>query len=419
MASISFILDKRQNSKGESNILIQYYLNTKRKRLRTGVKVKPMLWDQEGQRIKGSEKKVGHLNDTLTSLRTDMEKLRMESLRDDVPLTFERFEQKFLERVNRGGDAVVEIADEHKALHWAERWIEVRGKSVKASTVKTWKALVSHLEKYSKKRKRTVLVSDLVTQTFYHDLSDYLNYEVKVGDEFGLRPSSAGKVIKNLKLLIEYLKNEGVLSANLSLSFMKTKRNETFDIALNEDEVQAIEDLSFKNDDSQVREIIRDQFLVSCETALRYSDAGKLSKKNLTSDGLIAIQATKTVRSIYIPISPRLKRIMAKYNGGFPNYQNNQVFNREIKAIAEMAGVDDKVYTVDERGGRRKENVRRKYEMIKSHTGRRTFATIYFDKGKNVEDIMMITGHKSRKQFFEYIKRDEKDIKSRVGRFFE
>lgn len=48
--------------------------------------------------------------------------------------------------------------------------------------------------------------------------------------------------------------------------------------------------------------------------------------------------------------------------------------------------------------------VRKKYEMIASHTARRSFATNAYLAGIPIARIMMLTGHQSETSFFKYIK---------------
>ncbi len=56
-----------------------------------------------------------------------------------------------------------------------------------------------------------------------------------------------------------------------------------------------------------------------------------------------------------------------------------------------------------------------KYEFVSSHTARRSFATNeYMAKGLNVRDIMAITGHKTEKSFYKYIRQTPMENAERV-----
>ena len=45
-----------------------------------------------------------------------------------------------------------------------------------------------------------------------------------------------------------------------------------------------------------------------------------------------------------------------------------------------------------------------KYEMMSSHTARRSFATNQFKSGAGIASIMAATGHKTQTEFFKYIR---------------
>ncbi len=60
-----------------------------------------------------------------------------------------------------------------------------------------------------------------------------------------------------------------------------------------------------------------------------------------------------------------------------------------------------------------------KYELITTHTGRRTFVTLSLEKGVRPEVLMRITGHKDMRTMKKYIKLTEKVTKSEFLRAWE
>ncbi len=44
------------------------------------------------------------------------------------------------------------------------------------------------------------------------------------------------------------------------------------------------------------------------------------------------------------------------------------------------------------------------YDLVASHTGRRTFCTLMMKKNVPIDMIMSVSGHKSYKNFFRYLK---------------
>lgn len=78
--------------------------------------------------------------------------------------------------------------------------------------------------------------------------------------------------------------------------------------------------------------------------------------------------------------------------------------NKYLKQIGELAGLNDIVIKVRSKGTTRVEQRLPKYQLITTHTARRSFATNLFKKGVPSRVIMLITGHKTEKSFNSYIK---------------
>ena len=56
------------------------------------------------------------------------------------------------------------------------------------------------------------------------------------------------------------------------------------------------------------------------------------------------------------------------------------------------------------RGGRKVTTAYEKWQLVTSHTGRRSFATNLYKSGFPAISIMQITGHKTEAAFMKYIK---------------
>jgi integrase len=83
---------------------------------------------------------------------------------------------------------------------------------------------------------------------------------------------------------------------------------------------------------------------------------------------------------------------------------SNAEFNRYIKTIAKLAGVNELIKCSYKKQGKDVIEVKPKFEWISSHTCRRSFCTNEFLTGTPVELIMKISGHKSVKDFYRYIR---------------
>ena len=143
--------------------------------------------------------------------------------------------------------------------------------------------------------------------------------------------------------------------------------------------------------------------LFQCFTGPRYSDILSLKKEDIRA-GTWHLRQQKTKNITQIPLNKYAISILAKY----PDYElpviSNQKMNKYIKELCELAGIDETITIVKYRGNKRIEETKKKFEVVGTHTARRTFITLSLRKGMKPEVIMKITGHKSYKMFQKYLK---------------
>src|SRR5206468_6879682 len=82
----------------------------------------------------------------------------------------------------------------------------------------------------------------------------------------------------------------------------------------------------------------------------------------------------------------------------------NAEFNLHIKIIGKFTGINRTTKFSYKKGNKDVALVKPKYEWITTHTARRSFCTNEFLAGTPVELIMKISGHKSVKDFYKYIR---------------
>jgi len=157
----------------------------------------------------------------------------------------------------------------------------------------------------------------------------------------------------------------------------------------------------------------RDLFLIGAYTGLRVSDYNRLKRHNLkTVKGveMIEIKAQKTGKIVAIPLHPIVKAILSKNDGEPPERLPDQHINYLIKEVAESAGIDQVEYVPKTIGGREVTQKKYKFELIKTHTARRSFCSNAFLAGMNPIEIMRISGHSTESAFMKYIKLSTQDV---------
>ena len=185
---------------------------------------------------------------------------------------------------------------------------------------------------------------------------------------------------------------------------VKIKTHSTDDIALTQEEVSLLEEASLEG----AKDRSRDLFLIGIYSGQRFSDYSKIEKANLR-DGMLIIRAKKTRHISKVPLSEKLENILKKYNWKLPVI-SSQKFNPHIQKICKRLGMTQEVIKISYQGNKVKKETKQKWQMVGSHTARRTFITIASEKNIPDHIIMTIAGIKDSNTLNKYKKVNEESI---------
>ncbi len=203
------------------------------------------------------------------------------------------------------------------------------------------------------------------------------NYKRYILETKGLGWNTLATAIKKLKFFMtwsykrEYHQETGYKEISV------TEKQKTH-ISLTEDELNTLYGFDFKNDKLNKT---RDIFCFACLTGLPYSDLRDLSHEHI-NNGILAKYRKKTMVKMEQPLSFAALSIIERYKDQYfalPRI-SNQKLNEYIKEICRIAGINKPTPYLDYTGGKTIEKFKPKYELIGSHTGRKTFATIYYSR---------------------------------------
>lgn len=178
-------------------------------------------------------------------------------------------------------------------------------------------------------------------------------------------------------------------------------RWETADtVALTKKEVDAIWKAKLTGRKAEARDV----FILGVYTASRFQTYSRLSLDNI-ADGMIHFVQKKTGESVIIPCSPKVLTILKKHGGAAPRVSEQEV-GRYMKDICrEIGGSFNDMYEIRKsRGGRIIVEKHPKYELISTHTARRSGATILHLAGVPDFQLMKITGHTTLTNFQKYLR---------------
>lgn len=233
------------------------------------------------------------------------------------------------------------------------------------------------------------------------NLSDYKDFLL-----LKVTRNTAGTYLRSLSAVMG-IYSESLPSKNFK-SVLQLKKEPSQHVALTEAEVERIHE--FKPRTSVERDIKR-AFMIECLCGARASDVAKLTPDNIKGDWLVYVsQKTKTETSVPV------HRHLLEYLNANPyrkSYQRSVVC-RTIKRICCRCGINDeiKIFT------KGKWVTKQKWELVGSHTARRSFATQLALRGVPVATISKLMGHSDVKMTSRYICIESKDIGDTAMAFF-
>lgn len=303
-------------------------------------------------------------------------------------------EYKEAENLNQYIERFISEAESGERLYDHNRKI----KRYEKGSIKNFKGFKTQFDDYQKD-KRVKLNFDSITIDFYDEFVKHFtkkNYSV----------NTIGRHVKNLKSIMRCAREEG-LHNNLEIERKKFKvlKTQVENIYLTELELNKMKAVDLTN--MPLLEQTRDIFLIGVYTAQRFSDFSKIREahvKKLDSGiKVIDLIQQKTGERVIIPIRPELDEILMKYGYNVPKIYE-QKLNERIKQVGEKAGITETIIIEENKGGFTVKKDVSKKELIKTHTARRTGCTLMYLAGVPTLDIMKISGHKTEREFLNYIK---------------
>lgn len=189
-------------------------------------------------------------------------------------------------------------------------------------------------------------------------------------------------------------------------------------IALTADEVSRIAyfDIDrfygkFRKDFRETMKRVRDMFILSCNLYQRHSDMVRIDK-SCFDRGIFSITQQKTGNRAVVnidkfSIEPKTTyKILERYGYCAPYTANLANYNRKLHVLMKDIGFTEPVRIEEKVSGKLVSVSYPKWQLISSHTARRTAITVNVIRGHNVHDLKRCSGHSDLRIFDEYV-RDE------------
>nr|WP_321408661.1 site-specific integrase [uncultured Carboxylicivirga sp.] len=391
----NFLLKKSKRRKdGKYPVYIRCTIDLKRIELSTGVYLNSCDWDNLAQKVaplaensRNLNKKLNNFSNTIFDKYYQLESLGnpydINSLKECLTNTPQHFIVDTFQTI---------LDDIHRRV----------GYDYSYGTYKHYKTIFGRLKEFIKVTyKKTDIPLSGINYKFIASFDSFLKIHHGVG------PNTIGHYHKKLKKVLNDSIALGLINKNPYINF-KVKRYQPNRDFLSLNEIKKVENKKIEIE--RIR-TVRDIFIFACYTGLSYSDIYKLTKSHIFKgdDGeeWIIIDRTKTLSRCRIPLLPKAKAILYKYEN-YPKNENkgkllpinsNQRMNTYLKEIADICEIN---------------------KDLTMHIARHTFATtVTLANGVPIETVSKMLGHTSLKTTQIYgkiidskISKDMKKLKS-------
>ena len=285
------------------------------------------------------------------------------------------------------------VKDAEDMLDWMKNEIGKLG--VRKGTAAHYRVSVTALVESGAMRRWTDLSVENVHKfdAWLHRIEKHrTDAEVKAGKPVEyISQATVRNYHKDIKALLGRALKFGLIQAN-PYDRMKgeIKRGDVETVEfLTSEELARIEGLTLR--DGSMLAAARDMFIFQSYTGMAYSDMQGFRLDECRHDDdrwLLAKKRVKTGVTYYVQLLPQALAVAERYGGELPKVAV-QVYNRNLKKIAEKAGIT---------------------KRLTSHVGRHTFATWALHEGVPIERVSKMLGHSKITQTQRYAKVLAEDV---------
>ncbi|TRZ45139.1 tyrosine-type recombinase/integrase [Robertkochia solimangrovi] len=234
-----------------------------------------------------------------------------------------------------------------------------------------WDAAQNHLEDYCGKKHITF---EFVDEAFVKGFKKHLDTKAKTKSDTHLSQNSKYSYFNKVKAALRAAYEEGYTTKNLAQAVKGFKQGEPTREYLTSEELKAMVRAHCKHP------ILKNAFLFSCLTGLRWSDINKLTWAEIRDeeDGArIVFRQKKTDGMEYLYISSEARSILGKAQKSadrvFKGLKYGAHFNAEILRWCMRAGIT---------------------KHITFHSARHTCAVLLLENGADIYTVSKILGHR-------------------------
>lgn len=407
----------------ETNVLLLVSFDRKHRfKCNTNMKVYPVQWDFEKQKMKSMASGSQKFNLRLRSLQEKVNDFINELMLLDEKPSYDQLRDLIQEYVTT--NTKPRLTEQDKTFFQVyDEFLDRKGKELHHRTIQKFKSSKKMLESFTEKYYKRFSF-DSIDVNFIDKYKLYLQYEaynqkLKEDDKKkrkGFRDDTVAKYIENLKNFLRWSHERGFHTNTIfQHSQFRAKRDKNLDIV-----TMTINELKkfYEHDLTEFPSLerARDLFCFQAFTGQRWGDIETFRKEDVHGDTWI-FEAQKTGKETIIPFvgysTPALD-ILKKYNYKLPVI-SNQKLNDYLKLAAAEAKLTRMVEINRFQGVKKLSYIKPLHEVISSHMARRTAVSILLNIYRlPVNQVMEITGHSDFKTLQRYIDKDREALRTNL-----
>lgn len=331
--SLKFFLNESKNNPERAKIYLRIIVNRQKAEIATSCSLPLNEWDESKQRSKVSQQ----INLELNKLENKILQLKNILEYEERPISARILKDMVTQRETLNETLLV----------FYQKFIDHTSENPELSpeTVSLYKQTFGYVQRFTKE---TYKAPDIpMKQLDYNFVIRLDQYLLKKG----LKRNTVNKHHSRFRTLVNRALHEGQLEKTPYLNFQL--KNEKVDRqALNKKELKQLAEHDLGDNLSLQK--VRDIFVFSCYTALRYQDAQDLEMKDVflkeNNKHFICIEQHKTGGDLEIPILGPAQTIIDRYDNDerkvtgkiLPKFSNQKI-NAYLKVIADLVGIKKKL----------------------------------------------------------------------------
>lgn len=386
LASIKFEFRKKANKNGLRPIYMRVSYMSKRIEIATGIKVPQSNWDQNKQKFKK------------TSSDSIVNQIAIESMKDKV--------NRFI--ILNQGISIDDMFSGIRELFYAKKSNELTFHEVYEKYLNQLQVSYTTTQKYNttytkfikgfeKECLKSTITFSKLDLEFFDKFKQYLF-------DHGMNDNSASKRLSNFFTFLEW-STKREYNANLKYRIVEkipSYQPDTFALTQQELDLLISSDLS----EYPILEKSRDIFIFQIFTGQRVGDVMDIQYNQIFNDKWQIRQKKEDKFPVTIPLTSLCLKILKKYNGSDKPLpvKSHQKYNEDLKKIAKKIGLNRIIIRFFKSGNKDIVLENPIYEIISSHTARRTNVTISLELDISKEIGMFVTNHKKSIMYDSYNK---------------